>query len=140
VLFEKRNHLWAGLQEGINHCRLEVLAQLVFQVGARQCHVFDDAGATGQGLQGTQAQPPDHAVAPPKTASFSTTMTFRPCHAAVTAADKPAAPEPTISTSQSMSGSSAGIVQQLRGWIILELIPENIRGRRSRASLAQSGR
>jgi hypothetical protein len=31
-------------------------------------------------------------------------MTFKPCHAAVTAADKPAAPEPTINTSQSTSG------------------------------------
>ncbi|MND97067.1 hypothetical protein D3C76_561220 [compost metagenome] len=53
------------------------------------------------GLQGTHIQPPDQAVAPPKTASFSTRMTFCPCQAAVTAADNPAAPEPMTRTSQS---------------------------------------
>ena len=43
------------------------------------------------------------AVAPPQTASFSTTITFSLCHAAVTAAESPAAPDPTTSTSQSTS-------------------------------------
>src|SRR6266702_3133872 len=53
------------------------------------------------GLPGTHIQPPDHAVAPPNTGSFSTTMTFRPCHAAVTAADNPPAPDPMTRTSHS---------------------------------------
>src|SRR5262249_18840156 len=43
-------------------------------------------------------------VAPPQTSSFSATMTFNPCHAATTAADSPAAPEPTTRRSHSTSG------------------------------------
>ncbi|MCY1456655.1 hypothetical protein D9M71_738910 [compost metagenome] len=40
-------------------------------------------------------------MAPPNTGSFSTSMTFCPCQAAVTAAASPAAPEPITSTSHS---------------------------------------
>src|SRR3979409_1616824 len=47
------------------------------------------------GLPGTHIHPPDQAVAPPNTDSFSTTTTLSPCHAAVTAAARPEAPEPT---------------------------------------------
>src|SRR4030095_8586936 len=36
---------------------------------------------------------------PPSASSCSTTMTSRPCHAAVTAADNPEAPDPTTSKS-----------------------------------------
>jgi hypothetical protein len=87
VLFEERDHLWAGLKERVDHRRIVTFAQFVFQVSARLLNVFDDAGTPRQGLHGTQAQPPDQAVAPPNTGSFSTTMTFSPCHAAVTAAE-----------------------------------------------------
>ncbi|MNC41054.1 hypothetical protein D3C75_898020 [compost metagenome] len=64
------------------------------------------------GLHGTHIQPPDQAVAPPNTGSFSTTTTFWPCQAAVTAADRPAAPEPMTRTSHSSVGGRAlaGIV------------------------------
>ena len=44
------------------------------------------------GLPGTHIQPPDHAVAPPNTGSFSTTITLRRCQAAVTAAARTASP------------------------------------------------
>jgi hypothetical protein len=47
-------------------------------------------------------------------------MTFKPCHAAVTAADNPAAPEPTTNTSQSISGSSADIKQRSSDELFLE--------------------
>src|SRR4030095_11316745 len=63
--------------------------------------------ACERGLPGTNIQPPDQAVAPPQTASFSTTMTFNPCQAAVTAADSPPAPDPTTSTSHSTSRDQA---------------------------------
>src|SRR6266496_2475932 len=54
------------------------------------------------GFKGTHIQPPDQAVVPPKTGSFSTTITLSPCQAAVTAADRPLAPEPITSTSHAM--------------------------------------
>src|SRR5262249_11836259 len=54
------------------------------------------------GLRGTHIQPPDHAVVPPNTGSFSATTTWRPCQAAFTAADSPLAPDPITSRSQSM--------------------------------------
>src|SRR4051794_9565146 len=57
--------------------------------------------ARASGFSGTHIQPPDHAVAPPQVASFSATTTRRPCQAAVTAADRPAAPAPITSRSQS---------------------------------------
>src|SRR3954464_14021832 len=61
------------------------------------------------GFSGAQIQPPDQAVVPPNTGSFSATMTFRPCQAAVTAADNPPEPEPITSRSQvsSVHGDSA---------------------------------
>ncbi len=64
-----------------------------------------DSGATqGLGLLAgsrVHIHPPDQAVVSPSTGSFSGTITFRPCHAAVTAAERPPAPEPTTSKSQS---------------------------------------
>ena len=93
VLLEERDHTRAGLEERIDHRRLVTLAQFVFEVSARLLDVFDDPARRARGLHGTHAQPPDHAVAPPNTGSFSTTITFRPCQAAVTAADSPAAPD-----------------------------------------------
>src|SRR5207244_13390603 len=56
--------------------------------------------SVARGLPGTNFHPLDQAVAPPNTDSFSTTTTLRPCHAAVTAAARPEAPEPTTSRSQ----------------------------------------
>ena len=50
---------------------------------------------------GIHSQPPDRAVVPPKRGSFSTTSTLSPWCPAVTAADSPAAPEPTTRASHS---------------------------------------
>src|SRR5258708_38561502 len=52
-------------------------------------------------VPGIQSQPPERAVVPPKRGSFSTTRTLRPECPAVTAADRPAQPEPTTSASHS---------------------------------------
>ncbi len=41
---------------------------------------------TASGLRGAYIHPPDHAVVPPNTGSFSATITRRPACAAVTAA------------------------------------------------------
>ncbi|MCY1450843.1 hypothetical protein D9M71_676800 [compost metagenome] len=71
------------------------------------------------GLHGTHIQPPDQAVAPPNTASFSTTMTFCPCQAAVTAVDKPAAPEPMTSTSHSTR-------EDVGGWTAMAVSPRTM--------------
>ena len=57
--------------------------------------------AWDSGFSGAHIQPPDQAVAPPSTDAFSATMTFSPWYAAVTAADRPAAPPPITSRSQS---------------------------------------
>src|SRR6266850_7244558 len=51
------------------------------------------------GFPGTHSQPPDHAVVPPNTGSFSTTTTRRPCTRAQIAAANPAAPDPITRTS-----------------------------------------
>ena len=58
-------------------------------------------------LPGIQSTPPEKAVVPPKTGAFSTTTTSSPCFLAVIAVERPPAPEPITSTSQSMSASSA---------------------------------
>jgi len=63
--------------------------------------------ARASGLRGTHIQPPDQAVVPPSTGSFSTTTTSSPNQAAVTAALRPPAPEPITSRSHS-AGSEAG--------------------------------
>src|SRR5216684_1707662 len=65
------------------------------------------------GLPGTHIHPPDQAVAPPNTGSFSTTITLRPCQAAVTAAARPEAPEPTTSRSQLISLRSVGLMDAI---------------------------
>src|SRR5258708_9655476 len=62
------------------------------------------------GLSGAHIQPPDQAVVPPNTGSFSATITFKPCQAAVTAAERPPAPEPMTSRSQSICGVISGLV------------------------------
>ncbi|MCY1448634.1 hypothetical protein D9M71_653200 [compost metagenome] len=48
VLFEERHHARSGFKEGIDHLRVIVIAQFVFQVSARLFNVFDDAGPPGQ--------------------------------------------------------------------------------------------
>lgn len=57
-------------------------------------------------VPGIHSQPPERAVVPPKRASFSTTSTFSPCDAAVTAADIPDAPVPTTRTSTAISSAA----------------------------------
>src|SRR5690349_14528639 len=69
--------------------------------------------ACDSGFSGTHIQPPDQAVAPPTTGAFSATSTSSPCQAAVTAADRPAAPAPTTSRSQSR-GSAATVAPPAR--------------------------
>src|SRR3989344_3848482 len=53
-------------------------------------------------LSGTHSTPPDSAVVPPNTGSFSSTATCRPRLRAVIAAARPAAPEPTTIRSYSV--------------------------------------
>ncbi|MNL04216.1 hypothetical protein D3C87_1247810 [compost metagenome] len=48
VLFKKRDHVRSGVEEFINHCRIVLFTQFVFQVGARLLDVFDDAGTSRQ--------------------------------------------------------------------------------------------
>jgi hypothetical protein len=67
--------------------------------------------ARGLIMSGAQIHPPDHAVAPPSTSSFSATMTFSPWKAAVTAADSPPAPDPTTRTSQVSSIDQAAVIK-----------------------------
>ena len=52
-------------------------------------------------LPGTHVPAPDIADVPPSQRDFSSTTTFAPSCAAASAADSPAAPEPTTMTSQS---------------------------------------
>jgi hypothetical protein len=52
-------------------------------------------------LQGIHIQPPERAVVPPKTGSFSTSTIFCLCLAATTAVERPPAPEPITRTSHS---------------------------------------
>src|SRR5690349_16651712 len=51
------------------------------------------------GLHGSHIQPPDHAVVPPNTSSFSHRMTDKPSVAEVTAVERPPAPDPSTRTS-----------------------------------------
>ena len=48
LLFEKRDHVWSGSEEGVDHGRVVMLAEFVAQVRARLLDVFDDAGASRQ--------------------------------------------------------------------------------------------
>jgi hypothetical protein len=59
--------------------------------------------ATPCPLPGTQAQPAERAVVPPKYCSFSATITVNPCEADFNAAAIPATPEPMTRTSQTVS-------------------------------------
>jgi hypothetical protein len=109
---EELDGLGALLQKSIHARCVEMRGGFVLQVGARRspggsvmpCSV-------ARWVPGTQSQPPERAVVPPKSASFSTTSTFRPSDAAVTAALMPEAPVPTTNTSQSPSHlvSSMGV-------------------------------
>lgn len=71
----------------------------MLQIGQRRVGCFVDALRPRQRVAGIHSQPPDQALVPPSTDAFSATMTLAPCIAAVTAAESPAAPEPTTSTS-----------------------------------------
>src|SRR5690349_10261706 len=59
-------------------------------------------------VPGIHSQPPERAVVPPKSGSFSTTMTLSPWAAAVTAVAMPDAPEPTTRTSHSTTKEDEG--------------------------------
>src|SRR5437868_14262037 len=59
--------------------------------------------ACASSVRGIQSQPPERAVVPPKCGSFSTIRTLRPRCPTVTAADRPAQPEPTTSASHFVS-------------------------------------
>ena len=48
VLFEKRDHVRRRSEEGVDHCRVVMLAEFMAQVSARLLDVFDDACAPGQ--------------------------------------------------------------------------------------------
>ena len=143
VLFEKRNHLWAGLEEGINHCRLEVLAQFVFQVGARQCHVFDDAGAAGQGVAGH----PGPAAGPCRGATENRILFHHndfqamPCRRdSGRQTGRTGADDQHITVDVGKNGRFGRHCEHSSGLLFWNLIPENIRGRRSRASLWRTKR
>ena len=71
----------------------------MLQIGQRGIGRFVDALRSRQRAAGIHNQPPDQALVPPSTDAFSATMTLAPCTAAVTAAESPAAPDPTTSTS-----------------------------------------
>src|SRR5690606_27164680 len=75
--------------------------------------------ATAWGEQGTQIMPFDKAVVPPSLADFSQTRTFRPDWAANRAADRPAAPLPTATTSNTSSQVSPAGNGALTGWAIM---------------------
>ena len=62
------------------------------------------------GFNGAHIHPPDQAVVPPSTGSFSATITLRPCQAAVTAADSPPAPEPITRRSHSACWAVGGAI------------------------------
>ncbi len=74
---------------------------------------------------GIHIQPPDHAEVPPKRSSFSTTKTFRPAWAAVTALARAPAPEPMTKRSQCQSVSAMGsslegveaVMVRVRKWV-----------------------
>ena len=110
VLLEERDHARRGVEEGRrpwprrNCCRARGADR---SRGASGSSVIPARCASG--FSGVHIQPPDHAVVPPNTGSFSATITSRPCQAAVTAADRPPAPDPTTRRSHSMGAGVTGL-------------------------------
>ncbi|MNQ88078.1 hypothetical protein D3C85_1033290 [compost metagenome] len=52
MFLEKRHHVRRRFEKGVDHGAVELLAQFMFQVHARQRRVFDDAGTPGQWIAG----------------------------------------------------------------------------------------
>src|SRR5271157_77846 len=80
--------------------------RLLSEMSNCYCHP-GKAGGTPKILAGIQVPAPDMALVPPIIDVFSKTRTLRPPAAALSAADKPAEPDPTMSTSRSTRVSSA---------------------------------
>ena len=100
-LLKPGDHLGPFVEKDVDGSVVEKIAGFVFQErferlrACRRCLELWRAG-----LPGIQSTPPEKAVVPPKTGSFSTTMTSRPDFFATIAVESPPAPEPTTSTSQ----------------------------------------
>ena len=117
--------------------RVAACTQLVLQVGARLLRVFIDASAPGAGCRAPTASRPTRRWHPPKTASFSTRMTFSQWWAAVTAAARPDAPEPMTSRSQASGARSALVMAGRLGGFMRPAAPAHVgwppaRGARAR--------
>src|SRR3954447_22971992 len=65
---------------------------------------------------GYQAQHDDLIVVPPSVAAFSRTRTSAPSRSALSAAEKPAAPEPTTTTSTSWAKRVSSVYGRSAGW------------------------
>jgi hypothetical protein len=61
-------------------------------------------------LSGIHSPPPEYADAPPILSLFSTTSVLRPSSSAVSAATRPAAPDPTMRTSTVRSKSDMEVL------------------------------
>lgn len=102
LVLEEPHHLRARLKVAVQHLDAQVITNDTLDVFTCRAFGFGNAGGALMVVAWNPDATTGMAVVPPNRFVFSTTSTFRPLRAAVTAAVSPAAPEPTTIASQSV--------------------------------------